>query len=137
MTAMKTPGVYIVEKDAFPNSIVEVATAVPAFIGHTEKADNGGTSISWTPWLEFLLYKTADSGYYLRCIEKFYKAASHGVAFNMLDGARFPDHPLLTGHDREKVVTYCRSICKRVDVADGYLEDDFTVYLRKRTHPGS
>lgn len=29
MGAMKTPGVYIVEKNAFPNSVVEVATAVP------------------------------------------------------------------------------------------------------------
>ena len=38
MGEMKTPGVYIVEKNAFPNSVVEVATAVPAFIGYTEKA---------------------------------------------------------------------------------------------------
>ena len=42
MPQMKTPGVYIVEKSAFPNSVVEVATAVPAFIGYTEKADNMG-----------------------------------------------------------------------------------------------
>ena len=47
---MKTPGVYIVEKSAFPNSVVEVATAVPAFIGHTEKADNKGRSLSKQPW---------------------------------------------------------------------------------------
>jgi uncharacterized protein len=33
-----TPGVYIEEKSAFPNSAVPVATAVPAFIGYTEKA---------------------------------------------------------------------------------------------------
>ncbi|SDU58235.1 phage tail sheath family protein [Desulfobacula phenolica] len=39
MGAMKTPGVYIVEKNAFPNSVVEVATAVPAFIGHTQFAE--------------------------------------------------------------------------------------------------
>ena len=32
---MKTPGVYIVEESAFPSSVVEVATAVPAFIGYT------------------------------------------------------------------------------------------------------
>lgn len=37
---MKTPGVYIVEKSAFPNSVVEAATAIPAFIGITEKALN-------------------------------------------------------------------------------------------------
>ena len=36
---MKTPGVYIVEKNAFGNSTVEVATAVPAFIGYTERAE--------------------------------------------------------------------------------------------------
>ncbi len=35
MAQYKTPGVYIVEKNAFPNSVVEVATAVPAFIGAT------------------------------------------------------------------------------------------------------
>jgi len=34
-----TPGVYIEEKDAFPNSAVAVETAVPVFIGYTEKAD--------------------------------------------------------------------------------------------------
>ncbi|MFT6844598.1 MAG: phage tail sheath protein FI [Flavobacteriales bacterium] len=45
MAQMKTPGVYIVEKDAFGNGVVEVATAVPAFIGYTERADNGGKSL--------------------------------------------------------------------------------------------
>ena len=40
------PGVYIVEKNAFPNSVVEVATAVPAFIGHTEKASDKGRPIT-------------------------------------------------------------------------------------------
>ena len=38
---MKTPGVYIIEKNAFPNSVVEVATAIPAFIGHTQFARDG------------------------------------------------------------------------------------------------
>jgi phage tail sheath protein FI len=47
---MKTPGVYIVEKNAFPNSVVEVATAVPAFIGHTEIADNHNTPLRMKPW---------------------------------------------------------------------------------------
>ena len=50
MPTMKTPGVYIVEKSAFPNSVVEVATAVPAFIGHTEKAAKGNMSLHNKPW---------------------------------------------------------------------------------------
>lgn len=50
MGAMKTPGVYIVEKSAFPNSAVEVATAVPAFIGYTEIAMNGNVSLLNKPF---------------------------------------------------------------------------------------
>lgn len=44
MKSFKTPGVYIVEKDAFPNSVVEVATAIPAFIGYTPQASYEGKS---------------------------------------------------------------------------------------------
>lgn len=47
--AMKTPGVYTVERNAFPNSVVEVATSVPAFIGYTEKAVIGGRSLISVP----------------------------------------------------------------------------------------
>ncbi len=50
MGQMKTPGVYIVEKNAFPSSVVEVATAVPAFIGYTQRADNKGKSLATKPW---------------------------------------------------------------------------------------
>lgn len=46
---MKYPGVYIVERDAFPNAVVEVATAVPAFIGYTDRAMNGNTSLDGKP----------------------------------------------------------------------------------------
>ncbi|WP_236892626.1 phage tail sheath family protein [Desulfoluna limicola] len=47
---MKTPGVYVEENKAFPNSVVEVATAVPAFIGHTEKAVNGDKPLAGKAW---------------------------------------------------------------------------------------
>ncbi len=50
MTAMKTPGVYIVEKSAFPSSVVEAPTSIPAFIGITERAQNGADSLLGTPW---------------------------------------------------------------------------------------
>ncbi len=35
---LTTPGVYLTEENACPNSIVPVPTAVPAFIGYTEQA---------------------------------------------------------------------------------------------------
>lgn len=41
----KTPGVYLAELDAFPPSVVGVQTAVPAFIGFTEKAEIDGRPV--------------------------------------------------------------------------------------------
>jgi uncharacterized protein len=37
-SAIKTPGVYVNEIPLFPPSVAQVATAVPAFIGYTQKA---------------------------------------------------------------------------------------------------
>ena len=39
-TTYKTPGVYIEEIVKFPPSVAQVETAIPAFIGYTEKATN-------------------------------------------------------------------------------------------------
>lgn len=50
MTTMKTPGVYNVSESALPYSVTEVPTAVPAFIGYTEKALNGEESLLNVPW---------------------------------------------------------------------------------------
>lgn len=46
---MKTPGVYIVEKNAFPNSVVQVATGIPVFIGYTETAARGDQNLQNMP----------------------------------------------------------------------------------------
>lgn len=45
MSAMKTPGVYIVDKETYPNAVIEAATAIPAFIGYTEKASEKDQSL--------------------------------------------------------------------------------------------
>jgi phage tail sheath protein FI len=60
-TTLKTPGVYIDEKNAFPNSVVAVETAVPAFVGYTERAEFGGQSLKNKPvriesFMEFELF---------------------------------------------------------------------------------
>lgn len=47
----KTPGVYIVEKRNDTNSVVQVATAVPVFIGYTEKATENGETLHMQPKL--------------------------------------------------------------------------------------
>ena len=40
--AYKTPGVYVEEITTLAPSVVAVETAIPAFIGYTEKATDGG-----------------------------------------------------------------------------------------------
>ena len=48
-TQPKTPGVYISEPNSFPPSIVGVDTAIPAFIGYTERATVNRKQIPMTP----------------------------------------------------------------------------------------
>jgi phage tail sheath protein FI len=50
MVERKTPAVYVQEIPGFTNSVVEVETAVPAFIGYTEFAAQGVRSLTNTPF---------------------------------------------------------------------------------------
>ena len=54
----KKPGVYIEEKNAFPNAVVQAATAIPAFVGYTPNVEYQGKSYLNVPtrissWNEF------------------------------------------------------------------------------------
>lgn len=48
-TVLATPGVYIEEKSAFASSVVPVATAVPVFLGYTQKAARGSKTLKNVP----------------------------------------------------------------------------------------
>lgn len=55
-SAIKTPGVYVNEIPLFPPSVAQVETAIPAFIGHTQKAENElGESLTNKPTKVFSL----------------------------------------------------------------------------------
>lgn len=49
LSTIKTPGVYIDAVNAFPNSVVPVATSVPAFVGYTPQASYEGKSYTNVP----------------------------------------------------------------------------------------
>lgn len=74
MGTYKTPGVYIVEKNAFPNSVVEVETAVPAFVGYTEKADDGNQSLLNKP---FRISSMSE-------FETYFGGANHNVKYTVI-----------------------------------------------------
>lgn len=48
-TVLATPGVYIEEKSAFASSVVPVSTAIPVFLGYTQKAARGSKSLKNVP----------------------------------------------------------------------------------------
>ena len=50
MPTMKTPGVYIVETNSLQGAVVQVATAVPAFVGYTARAAHGDQPLTGKPW---------------------------------------------------------------------------------------
>ncbi len=82
-----------------------------------------------------LSYRCDNPNFYTHMIRKMYKAAVGAVAFNMLDADRFPECPLLVGHDCDKIVAFCNSLSPCVKVVRGYLEDDFTVFIYKEQRP--
>jgi len=74
-------------------------------------------------------YRSSNPDFYFEMISRLYKASKKTFVFNMLDKDHFPDHPLLTGHNRNTVEDYCNSHCNNIKVIDGYLKDDFTVVM--------
>jgi len=42
---LRTPGVYVVEESKFPPSVVEVETAIPAFVGYTSATQYAGENL--------------------------------------------------------------------------------------------
>lgn len=48
-TSYKTPGVFVEEISKLPPSVAQVETAIPAFIGYTEKAEKNGDNIANLP----------------------------------------------------------------------------------------
>ncbi|MCK9182472.1 MAG: phage tail sheath subtilisin-like domain-containing protein [Fibrobacteraceae bacterium] len=91
-TAYKTPGVYLVEKNAFPNSVVEVATAIPAFIGYTQKAEYKGQPLTGKPYriTSFADYKACfgDAPTPLFEIDEAGKITAPKLRFRLFDAIR-------------------------------------------------
>jgi len=49
MPTYRTPDVYVEEISVFPPSVAEVESAIPAFIGYTERAARGSTDLTLKP----------------------------------------------------------------------------------------
>ncbi|MFK7938195.1 MAG: phage tail sheath family protein [Roseovarius sp.] len=85
----KTPGVYIVEKSAFPNSVVEVATGVPVFIGYTQRATRGPQDLTNHP-MRITSMSDFEQFYGTQCPPQVEVILDEGVlSFKWTDATRF------------------------------------------------
>jgi SAM-dependent methyltransferase len=78
--------------------------------------------------------KPAQEGDYARAvIQKMYHAADKAVAFNLLDARHewTANRPDLQSFMPDQIIEFCQSFAREVRLVDGYLENDFTVYLFK------
>lgn len=57
-TNLATPGVYVQEISAFPPSVAQVATAVPAFVGYTQLDNSGALNLKPTRIESLLEYQS-------------------------------------------------------------------------------
>ena len=71
-----------------------------------------------------------DGTYARRVIEGMYALCRKGVAFNLLDARHLNAHDLQS-HSPEEVLTYCSGLCPDCSLRDDYLENDFTIHMRR------
>jgi len=67
-------------------------------------------------------------------IKEMYRICRKGVAFNLLDGnhACVQSRYDLQSFMPKEIVAYCESFADEVKLIEGYLENDFTIHLKKR-----
>lgn len=64
-------------------------------------------------------------------IRNMWEAATMGIAFNVLDAARFNSNGVLCGYPRHEVWDFCRSLDPNAEIIDDYLTEEMTLLLRK------
>ncbi len=62
-------------------------------------------------------------------LREMVQQCTQGVAINFLSTTD-PDHdPIFYHYDPQEMLTYCQTLCTRVQLREGYLPNDFTLYL--------
>jgi len=91
-------------------------------------------SFDWVFLSGTLNWNLHDDGKYARqLIEQMLKLCSKGVAFNMLhqQGVKHQELGDLIAYNAQEIFTFCQGICTDCQMRCDYLENDFTIYMRK------
>jgi trans-aconitate methyltransferase len=73
-------------------------------------------------------YRDQESDFVVRMIDKLYASCRVALGFNLL--RHVPDgETVLAAYDPETIASHCRRLASRVSLREGYLQNDFTVFL--------
>ncbi|MCK5640241.1 MAG: class I SAM-dependent methyltransferase [Gammaproteobacteria bacterium] len=81
-----------------------------------------------------LAEQISDNGAYARrVIERIYAICRKGVAFNLLDARNdwVASRPDLQSFHPDEIMKFCKELTEQRQTRDDYLDNDFTVYLRR------
>ena len=59
-----------------------------------------------------------------------YALCCKGAAFNLLDARHMKAHDLQS-HRPDEMLAYCRNLCPDCTLRDDYLDNDFTIWMRR------
>ncbi|GLQ87802.1 class I SAM-dependent methyltransferase [Dyella flagellata] len=80
-----------------------------------------------------LSYRSSNALYPYNLIRQMWEAATRGLAFNLLDANVFEATPVLCGQDPGEILAFCRTLDPAAELVTGYVADDFTILMRRRT----
>jgi len=89
------------------------------------------------PEMDFIIasgslnYRSDNPGHPWQCINRMWYSANCGVAFNLLDSRHFEAGNFLCGYAPYKVLDYCLALNPKANIIQGYLPDDFTIFMYK------
>ncbi|HHH38296.1 MAG TPA: class I SAM-dependent methyltransferase [Sedimenticola sp.] len=126
--------------DLSPDLIAEARRQHPGLALHTGELADGGfgpQAFDWVVLSGALNEPLHDQGAYARrTILAMYRHCRRGTAFNLLDARRVRAHDLYSA-DPGETLAFCRTVARRCRLVEGYLPDDFTLYLyREAGEPG-
>ena len=100
--------------------------------GELFDCDFAAGSFDWVVLSGALNEQLFDDGAYAhRMITAMFDLCHKGLAFNLLDARHLKAHDLQS-FKPEEILNYCRQLSPNVKVIDNYLDNDFTIYMKRK-----
>lgn len=100
------------------------------FCGELSACNFKSASFDWVVLSGALNEQLHDEGTYAhKMISSMFELCRKGLAFNLLDARQLKAHDLQS-FEPDEIASYCRGLTSNVELADHYLDNDFTIYMR-------